>query len=188
MNVKPVGHHADSGRGVGQSCLRLQSVGHLHRRRHFQRHRRAGRRRQRLFGQPVWFRAELEWLPVQPGRGWRADAVANAPAKPLRCRRPIHRTVAVGSRRQCQSAQPGFSGQLHRRKFRHGDAKHQRLDGAQNYAGESVAISTAYTDTSGGTENTAAPANLYGYVLGLNDSKTVQSVTLPSNSDVMSWP
>jgi hypothetical protein len=56
---------------------------------------------------------------------------------------------------------------------------------AQNYAGESVAISTAYVDTSGGAENTGAPANLYGYVLGLNDSKTVQSITLPSNPDVV---
>jgi hypothetical protein len=55
---------------------------------------------------------------------------------------------------------------------------------AQNYAGESVAISTAYSDTSGGTENTGAPVNLYGYVLPLSDSKTVQSITLPNNSDV----
>jgi hypothetical protein len=56
---------------------------------------------------------------------------------------------------------------------------------AQNYAGESVAFSTAYVDTSGGTENTGEPANLYGYVLGLNDSKTVQSITLPSNPEVV---
>ena len=56
---------------------------------------------------------------------------------------------------------------------------------ARNYAGESVAISAAYTDTSGGTENTSAPANLYGYVLGLNDCKTVQSLTLPNNPDVV---
>jgi hypothetical protein len=56
---------------------------------------------------------------------------------------------------------------------------------AQNYAGESIAISTAYANTSGGTENTGTPANLYGYVLGLNDSKTVQSVTLPSNPNVV---
>jgi hypothetical protein len=55
----------------------------------------------------------------------------------------------------------------------------------QNYAGESVAISTAYTDTSGGTNNTGAPVNLYGYVLGLNDSKTIQSITLPNNPNVM---
>jgi hypothetical protein len=56
---------------------------------------------------------------------------------------------------------------------------------AQNYAGESVAISTAYADASGGTENTGAPVNLYGYVLGLNDSKTVESITLPDNPDVV---
>jgi hypothetical protein len=56
---------------------------------------------------------------------------------------------------------------------------------AQNYTGESVAISTAYGDTSGGTENTGAPANVYGYALPLNDSKTVQSITLPNNSEVI---
>jgi hypothetical protein len=56
---------------------------------------------------------------------------------------------------------------------------------SQNYAGESVAISTAYDNTSGGTNNTRAPANLYGYVLGLNDSKTVQSITLPNNPNVI---
>jgi len=55
---------------------------------------------------------------------------------------------------------------------------------AQNYAGESVAISAAYSDTSAGTESTAAPVNVYGYVLPLNDSKTVQSVTLPNNTHV----
>ncbi|HUD45995.1 MAG TPA: protease pro-enzyme activation domain-containing protein [Candidatus Baltobacteraceae bacterium] len=55
----------------------------------------------------------------------------------------------------------------------------------QDYVGESVAVSTAYADTSGGTNNTAAPVNLYGYVLGLNDSKTVQSITLPNNPDLI---
>jgi len=55
----------------------------------------------------------------------------------------------------------------------------------QNYAGESVAVSTAYTDTSGGTNNPASSADLYGYVLGLNDSKTVQSITLPNNPNVV---
>jgi hypothetical protein len=56
---------------------------------------------------------------------------------------------------------------------------------AQNYPGESVAISTAYVDTSGGTNNAAMPVNLYGYVFPLNDSKTVQSITLPSNPEVV---
>jgi hypothetical protein len=56
---------------------------------------------------------------------------------------------------------------------------------AQNYAGESVAFSTAYVDTSGGTNNTEMPVNIYGYVLGLNDSKTIQSVTLPNNTNVV---
>jgi hypothetical protein len=54
----------------------------------------------------------------------------------------------------------------------------------QNYAGESIAVSTAYADTSGGT-NGGTPVNLYGYVLGLNDSKTITSVVLPNNPDVL---
>jgi hypothetical protein len=56
---------------------------------------------------------------------------------------------------------------------------------AQNYTDESVALSTAYSDTSGGTENTGAPVNVYGYVLPLNDTKTVQSIVLPDNADVI---
>ena len=56
---------------------------------------------------------------------------------------------------------------------------------SQKYTGESVAAAMAYTDSSGGTENTAAPVNVYGYTLALNDSKTVQSVTLPSNANVV---
>jgi hypothetical protein len=56
---------------------------------------------------------------------------------------------------------------------------------AQSYAGESIAISTGYTDTSGGANNPGAPVNLYGYVLGLNDSKTLQSITLPNNTNVV---
>ncbi len=56
---------------------------------------------------------------------------------------------------------------------------------AQNFAGESVALSAGYSDNSGGTNNAAAPVNVYGYVLPLNDSKTVQSITLPDNPDVV---
>jgi hypothetical protein len=56
---------------------------------------------------------------------------------------------------------------------------------SQNYSGESVAINAAYSDTSGGGANTATPVNLYGYVLGLNDSKTIQSITLPNNPNVI---
>ncbi|HEV7926384.1 MAG TPA: S53 family peptidase, partial [Verrucomicrobiae bacterium] len=56
---------------------------------------------------------------------------------------------------------------------------------AQNYPGESIAVSTAHIDTSSGTNNTEIPVNLYGYTLPLNDSKTVQSITLPNNSDAV---
>jgi hypothetical protein len=56
---------------------------------------------------------------------------------------------------------------------------------SQNYSGESVAIAAAYSDTSGGTENTGAPVNVNGYLLGLNDSKTVQSIALPNNANVI---
>ena len=54
----------------------------------------------------------------------------------------------------------------------------------QNYAGESIAVSTAYADTSGGT-NDDTPADLYGYVMGLNDSKTITSIVLPDNPNVL---
>ncbi len=56
---------------------------------------------------------------------------------------------------------------------------------AQNYPGESAALSAGYSDTSGGTNNPAAPVNLYGYTLPLNDTKTVQSITLPNNPEVI---
>jgi Pro-kumamolisin, activation domain/Immunoglobulin I-set domain len=56
---------------------------------------------------------------------------------------------------------------------------------SQGYAGESIALSTAYVNTGDGTNNTAVSANVYGYVLPLNDSKTVKSITLPSNPDVV---
>jgi hypothetical protein len=56
---------------------------------------------------------------------------------------------------------------------------------SQNYGGESIALSSAYVETSGGTNNTGMPVNLYGYAIGLNDSKTVLSITLPNNPDVI---
>lgn len=54
----------------------------------------------------------------------------------------------------------------------------------QHYAGEAVALASPYCDTSSGgrTSNTY---NLYQYTLGLNSSKTVKSLTMPSNSDVI---
>lgn len=54
----------------------------------------------------------------------------------------------------------------------------------QSYSGESIALSTAYRDTSsGGTQN--ATFNLYGYSFAINSSKTIQSLTLPSNRNVV---
>ena len=54
----------------------------------------------------------------------------------------------------------------------------------QNYAGESIAATTAYRITSsGGTDNRTF--NLYGYSFALNSAKTVQSITLPNNRNVV---
>jgi len=52
-----------------------------------------------------------------------------------------------------------------------------------DYSGESIARSMAYRDTSsGGKDNRTF--NLYGYTLATNDSKTIESITLPNDSDV----
>src|SRR5208337_3070621 len=53
----------------------------------------------------------------------------------------------------------------------------------QNYSGEATATTMAYRDTaSGGKDNHTF--NVYGYSFALNSAKTVQSLTLPSNSNV----
>jgi hypothetical protein len=54
----------------------------------------------------------------------------------------------------------------------------------QNYLGESVALSTRYRDDSTGITESAI-FNLYGYSLILNSAKTVKSVTLPQNRNVV---
>ncbi|HEY3863716.1 MAG TPA: protease pro-enzyme activation domain-containing protein [Verrucomicrobiae bacterium] len=56
---------------------------------------------------------------------------------------------------------------------------------AQNYAGESVAVSGGYANTSAGSRNPSMPVNLYGYALPLNDTRTLASVTLPNNTNVL---
>jgi hypothetical protein len=54
----------------------------------------------------------------------------------------------------------------------------------QSYTGESIVLSMAYRITaSGGTDNRTF--NLYGYSFALNSAKTVQSLTLPTNRDVV---
>jgi hypothetical protein len=54
----------------------------------------------------------------------------------------------------------------------------------QNYTGESNAISMPYRDLSNGTRDTRT-VMLYGYTLNLSAAKTVRSLTLPSNRNVV---
>jgi hypothetical protein len=54
---------------------------------------------------------------------------------------------------------------------------------AQNYAGETNAVTMAYRDTSSGS-NQSGTWTLYGYSFSLNNGKTVSSITLPNNSNV----
>jgi len=52
-----------------------------------------------------------------------------------------------------------------------------------SYAGESIAKSMAYRDTSSGGRD-ARTFNLYGYAFATNTAKTVKSITLPNNAQV----
>src|SRR6202012_1246907 len=54
----------------------------------------------------------------------------------------------------------------------------------QNYSGESTAVTMQYRDESNGDEGTG-PFYLYGYSFPINSSKTVQSVALPMNRNVV---
>lgn len=54
----------------------------------------------------------------------------------------------------------------------------------QNYPGESNAVSMGYRDNSTGTRDTRT-VMLYGYTLNLSSGKTVKSITLPSNRNVV---
>jgi hypothetical protein len=54
----------------------------------------------------------------------------------------------------------------------------------QSYAGESNAILMAYRDNSNGTRDTR-PMTLYGYTFTVSSGKTVKSVALPSNRNVV---
>ncbi len=53
----------------------------------------------------------------------------------------------------------------------------------QNFAGESAAVAMTRRNSSQGLPNNG-PFYLYGYSFSLNNSKTVRSITLPSNSNV----
>jgi hypothetical protein len=52
-----------------------------------------------------------------------------------------------------------------------------------DYSGESIALSMVYRDTSSGGEDNRT-FNLYGYTLATNDSKAIESITLPDDPDV----
>lgn len=54
----------------------------------------------------------------------------------------------------------------------------------QNYAGESKAVKMSYVLTPTGAER-AGTYYLYGYTFALNSAKTVKSLTLPANRDVV---
>jgi hypothetical protein len=56
---------------------------------------------------------------------------------------------------------------------------------SSNYAGEAVAASMAYVNTSAGTKNANSPVNFYAYALSLDDTKTVKTLTLPNNTNVV---
>jgi hypothetical protein len=56
--------------------------------------------------------------------------------------------------------------------------------GPAGYPGESIAATMAYRDLSNGTTQTG-PFYLYGYSFAINSSKTVSSLILPANSNVV---
>ncbi len=55
----------------------------------------------------------------------------------------------------------------------------------QYYPGESVVAATAYRNTASGTKDTVTQAVIYGYSFGLNETKTIQSIKLPNNGQVV---
>ncbi len=54
----------------------------------------------------------------------------------------------------------------------------------KNYAGESQALKMAYRIAPSGATSTG-PVYLYGYSFALNSAKTVKSITLPNNRNVV---
>ena len=54
----------------------------------------------------------------------------------------------------------------------------------QNYAGESKAVTMAYRDKSNGTKENRT-FYLFGYSFALNPAKTVSTLTLPNNANVV---
>ena len=54
----------------------------------------------------------------------------------------------------------------------------------QNFAGESIAVTMAHRDLSNGTTQVRT-VNLFAYSFGINNGKTVKSITLPTNRNVV---
>jgi hypothetical protein len=53
-----------------------------------------------------------------------------------------------------------------------------------NQVGETTVLTMAYADVWNGTQKTKAVA-LYGYTFALNPAKTVSTITLPNNANVV---
>jgi hypothetical protein len=54
----------------------------------------------------------------------------------------------------------------------------------QNYAGESIVLSTPYRNISTGGIDNRGPFNVYGYSFAIDSTKTVATITLPADHDV----
>ena len=55
----------------------------------------------------------------------------------------------------------------------------------QRYAGETLALSLPYRNNSGGGKDLNTAVNLYDYTLPLDQTKTVKTLTLPNNGNVL---
>jgi hypothetical protein len=55
---------------------------------------------------------------------------------------------------------------------------------SQSYAGESIASTLAYRMAASGAQG-SGPVHLYGYSFAINNAKTVASITLPKNRNVV---
>jgi hypothetical protein len=54
----------------------------------------------------------------------------------------------------------------------------------ENFAGESIALTTGYRNTSGGGRDNSGPFVIYGYSIPVDSTRTVSSITLPNDSHV----
>ena len=57
--------------------------------------------------------------------------------------------------------------------------------GPNSFPGESVAVGLPYRNSSNGTPDTGTAVNVYGYSFSLNPAKTVKSIRLPNNANVL---